>query len=187
LHTLRARVGVVLQQSTLFSGTVRENIAYGRPQATLEEIEAAAHLAQAHEFIDGLPDRYDSVVEARGANFSGGQKQRIAIARALLMQPSILILDDCTSAVDIDTEFKILEALDTVMKSCTTFLVAQRINSVVNADQILILDAGKIVARGNHQELLAHSPVYQEIYNSQLDVEEMTGLLASDQLASDGA
>jgi ATP-binding cassette, subfamily B, multidrug efflux pump len=178
LHALRSRIGVVLQQNTLFSGTVYENIAYGRPNATLDEVEEAAHIAQAHEFIATLPDGYESVVEARGANFSGGQKQRIAIARALLMQPAILILDDCTSAVDMDTEFKILEALDTVMKRCTTFLVAQRINSVVDADQILILEAGQIVARGNHRALIASSPIYQEIYNSQLDVEEMTGLLA---------
>jgi ATP-binding cassette subfamily B protein len=165
---LRLRVGMVLQQTTLFSGTIRENISYGRPKATMEEVIAAATAAQAHNFIMGMPAGYDSIVEARGANLSGGQRQRVAIARALLIAPSILVLDDCTSAVDFETEIKIQQALETLMAHSTTFVIAQRINSVLKADQILVLDAGQIVARGSHQQLLQSSPIYQEIYYSQL-------------------
>lgn len=165
---LRSRIGTVLQDTTLFSGTVRQNIAYGRPNASLEEVIAAAKAAQAHDFIMAMEDGYDSRVEERGANLSGGQKQRIAIARALLIRPSILILDDSTSAVDMDTEVRIQEALDTEMAEVTTFVVAQRINSVLNADQIFVLEAGRIVARGSHRNLLETSPIYQEIYQSQL-------------------
>jgi len=165
---LRQQIGVVLQQNTLFSGTVRENIAYGRADATLEKIQIAAKAAQAHDFITAMPDGYDSIVEARGANLSGGQKQRIAIARALLIEPSILIFDDSTSAVDLDTEFKIQTALEKLMENCTTFIVAQRINSVLNADKILVLDRGQISASGTHTELMKSSTIYQEIYQSQL-------------------
>jgi ATP-binding cassette subfamily B protein len=167
-EALRKRIGVVLQQTTLFSGTVRENIAYGRPDASLDKVIAAAQAAQAHDFIMALPQGYDSLVEERGANLSGGQKQRIAIARALLINPAILILDDSTSAVDMETEAKIKAALDEKMGHMTTFIVAQRINSVLNADQILVLEHGRIAAQGTHQELLANSPIYQEIYESQL-------------------
>jgi ATP-binding cassette subfamily B protein len=173
LDALRARIGVVLQQTTLFSGTVRENIAYGRPEASLEEIVDAAKAAQAHEFITAMPDGYDSVVEARGANLSGGQRQRMAIARALLIAPGILILDDSTSSVDLETECKIQEGLNRLMAGRTTFIVAQRINSVLSADQIIVLDAGRIAAQGTHQELLKNSPIYQEIYCSQLGDGEM--------------
>jgi len=165
---LRSQIGMVLQQTILFSGTVRENIAYGRPDATLEEVVAAAQAAQAHEFILAMPRGYDSIVEARGANLSGGQKQRLAIARALLAKPGILILDDSTSAVDLDTEFHIQRALGKLMTACTTFIVAQRINSVLNADQILVLSRGRIAACGTHQELLLTSEIYREIYDSQL-------------------
>jgi ATP-binding cassette subfamily B multidrug efflux pump len=167
-EALRTRIGVVLQQTTLFSGTVRENIAFGRPDATLDEVMRVARLAQAHDFIVTMPEGYDSWVEERGANLSGGQKQRIAIARALLIEPAILILDDSTSAVDVKTEARIRNALDEVAGRCTTFVVAQRINSVLHADLILVLDRGRIAARGRHQELLAESPIYQEIYHSQL-------------------
>jgi ATP-binding cassette subfamily B multidrug efflux pump len=166
--SLRAQIGIVLQETTLFSGTVRENIAYGRPNAPLDDVIAAAQAAQAHDFITALPDGYDSIVEARGANFSGGQKQRIAIARALLIDPRILILDDSTSAVDLDTEIKIQDALDQCMANTTTLIIAQRINSVVNADQIVVLEAGRIAASGTHAELLASNTIYQEIYTSQL-------------------
>ena len=165
---LRSQIGMVLQQTTLFSGTVRENIAYGRPNATLEDVVAAAKAAQAHEFISAMPRGYDSLVEARGANLSGGQKQRLAIARALLVKPGILILDDSTSAVDLETEFRIQRALDELMMERTTFIVAQRINSVLNADQILVLSRGRIAACGTHQELLLTSEIYREIYDSQL-------------------
>jgi ATP-binding cassette subfamily B multidrug efflux pump len=167
-EALRSQIGMVLQETTLFSGTVSENIAYGRPEASVDEIVAAAQAAQAHDFIMALPHGYESLVEARGANFSGGQKQRIAIARALLISPSILVLDDCTSAVDLETEYKIQLALDDLMADRTTFIIAQRISSVLSADQIFVLEKGKIVAHGNHAELLESSPIYQDIYTSQL-------------------
>jgi ATP-binding cassette subfamily B protein len=165
---LRSHVGVVLQQTTLFSGTVRENIAFGRPGATLEQVMAAARAAQAHEFITAMPQGYDSVVEARGANLSGGQRQRVAIARALLIAPAILILDDSTSAVDVETEARIQKALQTLMAGRTTLIVAQRISSVLSADQIIVLDRGRVAARGTHHQLLDTSAIYQEIYRSQL-------------------
>ena len=168
LEALRSRVGVVLQQTTLFSGTVRENVAFGRPNTSLDEVVAAAKAAQAHEFIVAMPEGYDSIVEARGANLSGGQRQRVAIARALLISPSILILDDSTSAVDLETEVKLQHALEKLMVGRTTLIVAQRISSVVNADQIIVLDSGRIAAQGNHSELLQTSPIYREIYRSQL-------------------
>jgi ATP-binding cassette subfamily B protein len=167
-ETLRKGIGVVLQQTILFSGTIRENIAYGRPGATLDEVMAAAKAAQVHDFIQALPQGYDAPVEERGANLSGGQKQRIAIARALLISPSILILDDSTSAVDMETEVKIQAALDHLMAGRTTFVIAQRVSSVLTADQILVLDQGQISAQGTHWELLESSPIYEEIYRSQM-------------------
>jgi ATP-binding cassette subfamily B protein len=167
-ESLRKGIGVVLQQTTLFGGTVRENIAYGRPDAPLEEVVAAAKAAQAHDFIQAMPGGYDSLVEERGANLSGGQKQRMAIARALLISPGVLILDDSTSAVDMETEAKIQAALDQLMAGRTTFVIAQRISSVLTADLILVLDHGRISARGTHRELLESSPIYQEIYRSQM-------------------
>ncbi len=147
---------------------VRENIAFGRSEAPLEEVVVAARSAQAHDFVSAMPEGYDSVVESRGANLSGGQKQRIAIARALLVSPPILILDDSTSAVDFETEVRLQDALDELMEGRTTLIVAQRISSVVTADQILVLDEGRIAARGTHEELLELSPIYREIYDSQL-------------------
>ena len=167
--SLRKHIGVVLQQSTLFAGTVRENIAYGRPDASLDEVINAAQTAQAHDFIERMPDGYESMVEARGANLSGGQKQRIAIARALLTQPAVLILDDSTSSIDLDTELRLQEALSEGLAHTTTFVVAQRISSVVDADLILVLDNGRIAAEGTHEELLASSAIYQEIYYSQFE------------------
>ena len=166
---LRKHIGVVLQQTTLFAGTVRENISYGRPDASMEEVVSAAEAAQAHSFIMRMPEGYESSVEARGANLSGGQKQRIAIARALLTKPAVLILDDSTSAIDLDTELRLQEALKEKLDGTTTFLVAQRISSVVDADMILVLDNGKIAAQGTHEELLASSGIYQEIYYSQFE------------------
>jgi len=167
-EALRKKIGVVLQQTTLFSGTIRENIAYGYPDASMEQVIAAAKAAQAHDFILAMPVGYDSLVEERGANLSGGQKQRIAIARALLISPGILILDDSTSAVDMETEAKIQTALDARLTNCTTFLIAQRISSVLTADQILVLDHGQITAQGTHHQLMQTSPIYQEIYQSQM-------------------
>ena len=166
--SLLAQVATVPQETILFSGTVRDNIRYGRPQASDEEVVEAAKAAQAHDFIMHLDQGYDSHVEARGTNFSGGQKQRIAIARALLMQPKILILDDSTSSVDVETEIKIQDALEKNMRSHTSFVVAQRISTVLNANKIIVIDKGKVVAQGTHKELLATSPIYQEIYESQL-------------------
>ena len=166
---LRKHIGVVLQQTTLFAGTVRENISYGRPDASMEEVVSASEAAQAHSFIMRMPEGYESSVEARGANLSGGQKQRIAIARALLTKPAVLILDDSTSAIDLDTELRLQEALKEKLDGTTMFLVAQRISSVVDADMILVLDNGKIAAQGTHEELLASSGIYQEIYYSQFE------------------
>ena len=166
--SLLAHVGMVPQEAVLFRGTIRDNIRYGKPAASEEEVVRAARAAQAEEFILRLPAGYDSPVEQRGANLSGGQKQRLALARALLLQPRLLILDDSTSAVDVETEIQIQAALDAGKRERTTVVVAQRISTVLHADQILVLDKGRIVARGTHRELLASSVVYREIYDSQL-------------------
>jgi len=171
LDSLRQQIGIVLQETTLFSGTIRENIAFGRPDASLEEIIAAARAAEAHDFIVSFPQEYDTPVGERGVTLSGGQKQRIAIARALLLDPRILILDDATSSVDYETEYRIQLALERLMEGRTSFVIAQRVATVLNADQILVLDRGEIVARGTHEELLRESPIYAEIYSSQLQRE----------------
>ena len=165
---LLAQIAMVPQESVLFAGTVRDNIRYGKPDATDEEVIEAARAAQAHEFILELPDGYDTRIEQRGVNVSGGQKQRIAIARALLTQPKILIMDDSTSSVDVETETKIQDAFDVLREGCTNIVVAQRISTVLNADKIVVIDKGRIAAMGTHQELLQSSPIYQEIYDSQL-------------------
>lgn len=166
--SLRSHIGVSLQESILFSGTIRDNISYGRSDASDDEIIATATVAQAHDFILSFPDGYDSLVGQRGANLSGGQKQRIAIARALLVQPKILILDDSTSSVDVETEARIQEDLEKLMEDRTCFVIAQRISTVLNADKIIVLDGGEIVAEGEHRELMEISPIYREIYFSQL-------------------
>jgi ATP-binding cassette subfamily B protein len=168
LDSLRSQIGIVLQETTLFSGTIRENIAFGKPDATLEEIQNAAKAAAAHEFIMTFPEGYDTHVGERGQTLSGGQKQRVAIARALLLNPRILILDDSTSSVDLNTEAQIQKALDTLMKGRTSFVIAQRISTVMNADQILVLDKGQIVEQGKHADLMEESAIYAEIYNSQI-------------------
>jgi ATP-binding cassette subfamily B protein len=166
--SLLSNIGIVPQETILFSGTVRDNIRYGCPGASDEEVIAAAKAAQAHDFILELPQGYDTHIEERGANLSGGQKQRIAIARALITQPKILILDDSTSSVDVETETKIQTALEEIMRNRTSFVVAQRISTVLNADKILVIDKGQIVAEGTHADLMKSSPIYQEIYESQL-------------------
>ena len=168
LDALRAQVGIVLQETVLFSGTVRDNIRYGRPGATEEEVIAAAKAAHAHDFIAAFPDGYDTLIGQRGVNLSGGQKQRIAIARALLVRPKVLILDDSTSAVDVETETKIQTALEDLMVGRTCFVIAQRISTVLNADRIVVLGRGQIAATGTHTELMASSSIYREIYESQL-------------------
>jgi ATP-binding cassette subfamily B multidrug efflux pump len=165
---LRRNIGIALQESVLFTGTIRDNIRYGRPDATDEEVIAAAVAAQAHDFISEFPQAYDTMLGQRGVNLSGGQRQRIAIARALLIQPSVLILDDSTSSVDVETETRIQEALEGLMEGRTSFVIAQRISTVLTADKILVLDDGQIAAEGTHGELIASSPIYQEIYESQL-------------------
>jgi ATP-binding cassette, subfamily B, multidrug efflux pump len=173
LESLRSQIGIVLQETTLFSGTIRDNIAFGRPSASQEEVEAAAKAAAAHDFILSFAQGYDTPVGERGTTLSGGQKQRIAIARAVLMDPHILILDDSTSAVDLETEYHIQKALDYLMQGRTSFVIAQRISTVMHADQILVLDKGRVVARGKHADLMESSELYAEIYTSQLvsDVE----------------
>jgi ATP-binding cassette, subfamily B, multidrug efflux pump len=166
---LRRAIGVALQESILFAGTIRDNIRYGRPEATDDEVIAAAQMAQANDFISAFPDGYDSIVGQRGVNLSGGQKQRIAIARALLTNPAVLILDDSTSAVDVATEARIQAVLANMPRRQTRVVVAQRISTLLGADMILVLDDGRIVAQGTHNTLLASSRVYREIYESQMD------------------
>ncbi len=167
LDSLRSQIGIVLQETTLFSGSIRANIAYGRPDASDAEVLEAAKRAQADAFIQELPQGYDTIVGEKGIGLSGGQRQRIAIARALLLDPKILILDDSTSAVDAETEFKIQQALDDLMHNRTSFVIAQRISTVRNADVILLLDGGKIIGQGSHDDLLRDNAVYGDIIDSQ--------------------
>lgn len=170
---LRREIGVVLQQAILFSGSIRDNIRFGKPEAGDDEVIAAAQAAQAHEFISKLPDGYDTVLGQRGINLSGGQKQRLSIARALLLRPRILILDDSTSAVDSKTESGIMQALAERARESTVILIAQRISSVRHADQIIVLDEGRIAGEGTHEELLQSNDVYRQIYQSQRPDEEV--------------
>jgi ATP-binding cassette subfamily B protein len=167
LETLRNSVSMVLQKNVLFSGTVRENLLWGNEDATDEEIKAACQSAQAHEFIESLPNGYDTWLEQGGTNLSGGQKQRMCIARALLKNPKIIILDDSTSAVDTATDSKIRTALRCDLKDTTTIIIAQRISSVCDADKIIVLDDGKINGTGTHDELLRTNEIYREVYESQ--------------------
>lgn len=172
LDSLRRHIGIVLQDSFLFSDTIAANIAYGQPDATMDEIIAVARAAHAHDFIMGFPDGYETQVGERGVTLSGGQKQRVAIARALLMDPRILILDDSTSSVDTETEFLIQQALATLMRGRTTFVIAQRLLTLKNADLILVMDKGQIIERGTHQELLARGGLYRRMYDLQLKPQE---------------
>ncbi|ESU32833.1 multidrug ABC transporter ATP-binding protein [Bacillus sp. 17376] len=167
LRSLRSNIGIVLQESFLFSSSIKANISYGNSDATMEEIIAAAKRAQAHSFIMELPDGYETILGERGMGLSGGQKQRIAIARAICVNPSILILDDATSAVDMETEFKIQQALLEVMKGRTTFIIAHRISSLKHADEILVLENGSITERGTHEQLIKNGGTYQKIYDIQ--------------------
>lgn len=168
IDSLRKQIGIVLQETTLFSGSIRDNIAFGRPDAPQQDVLAAAKAAQAHDFIMSFPDGYETHVGERGVTLSGGQKQRLAIARALLLDPRILILDDSTSSVDLATEALIQTALDHLMQGRTSFVIAQRISTVMSADKILVLDKGEVVAAGKHDDLMENEPIYAEIYNSQI-------------------
>ncbi|TGB05087.1 ABC transporter ATP-binding protein [Halobacillus salinus] len=172
LKTLRKNIGFVLQESFLFSTTIRENISYGNPDASLDDVISAAKRAQAHDFIMEMPNGYDTLLGERGMGLSGGQKQRIAIARAILIDPAILVLDDATSAVDMETEFQIQKALQEVMEGRTTFIIAHRISSLKHADEILVLEDGGVVERGVHEDLLVNGGPYQRIYDIQYQDKE---------------
>jgi len=171
LHNLRKDIGMVLQTSLLFSGTILDNLRWGEPEADLEKAIEAASIAQAHGFITQTPDGYETDLSQGGVNLSGGQKQRLSIARALIKNPKILILDDSTSAVDMATELKIQNALKNRPNKCTTFIIAQRISSVMDADKIIVLHQGRIVGIGTHKELLESTPLYRDIYHSQIGKE----------------
>ncbi len=171
LRTLRTAVRIALQESILFSGSIKDNIRWGKADASDAEVVAAAQAAHAHDFIMSLPDGYETQLGRRGVNLSGGQKQRLAIARAIIKKPSILILDDSTSAVDLKTEYLIQQSLKKLMKETTCFIIAQRISAVLEADQIILLEEGKIVGSGDHEELLRVNSIYQDIYRSQLEKE----------------
>ncbi len=173
LRKLRSLIGFITQNSQLFSGTIKENIAFGKEDATMEEIESAAKIAQATDFIEGLDDKYDSVVEQGGVNFSGGQKQRLSIARSMVRKPKIYIFDDSFSALDFKTDANLRKAMQEQVKDSTVFIVAQRIGTIMNADKILVLQEGKIVGLGKHRELLENCDVYREIALSQMDEEEL--------------
>ncbi|HEY4691410.1 MAG TPA: ABC transporter ATP-binding protein [Anaerolineae bacterium] len=183
VDSLRRQIGIVLQETNLFSGTIRDNIAFGRSAASMDEVVAAAKAAAAHDFIMEFPQGYDTPVGERGSTLSGGQKQRVAIARALLLDPRILILDDSTSSVDLVTEYKIQQALDRLMKGRTSFVIAQRISTVLNADQILVLDKGLVVAHGTHEELMETSELYAQIYQSQLSEDVKLDETAAESMA----
>ena len=181
LQSLRSQIGIVLQETTLFIGTIAENIAFGRSDASQEEIIAAARAAQAYDFIQAMPKGYETLVGERGVTLSGGQKQRIALARALLTDPRILILDDATASVDTETEHLIQAALDKLMENRTTFVIAHRLSTVRRADLILVLEKGQVVARGTHGELLESSPIYREVYSRQLKESQSVSSQSVDQ------
>jgi ABC-type multidrug transport system fused ATPase/permease subunit len=164
LASLRREIGIVAQDPFLFSATVRENIAFGAPDATPADVEHAARLAQAHEFIDQLPDGYETVIGERGITLSGGQRQRLAIARAIVMDPRILILDDATASVDATTEAKIRLGLRHAMKGRTTIIIAHRLSTISLADELIVLDAGRVVGRGTDEELLRTNAIFRDIY-----------------------
>ena len=166
-RSLRAHIGAVMQEPVLFAGTIRENILYGRPGASDEEMRAAARTANAASFVESLPERYDTVVGERGVRMSGGQKQRIAIARAVLKDPKILILDEATSALDAESEYLVQEALDRLMRGRTTIVIAHRLSTVRDADRVVVLDGGRVVEVGSHDELMAEGALYRRLVERQ--------------------
>jgi ATP-binding cassette subfamily B protein len=168
LDSLRNQVAMVLQKNVLFSGTIKENLRWGNKDASDEELIRVCKLAQADDFINSFPDKYDTYIEEGGTNVSGGQKQRLCIARALLKKPKILILDDSTSAVDTKTDALIRKAFKEEIPETTKFIIAQRISSIEDADKIIVLDGGRIDGMGTHEELLRSNKIYQEVYNSQV-------------------
>jgi ABC-type multidrug transport system fused ATPase/permease subunit len=170
LATLRNQVAVVLQDTFLFNSTVRENLLYGKPGATDEELHAAARAAYAHEFIQALPDGYDTEIGERGVRLSGGQKQRLALARAILANPRILILDEATSSVDAEAEYLIQQALDSVLEGRTALVIAHRLSTIRGADKIVALENGRIVEVGDHGELMARGGLYSQLYQRQLEL-----------------
>jgi ATP-binding cassette subfamily B protein len=187
LASLRSRIGIVLDEPFLFSASIRDNIAYGRPDADLADIDAAAKAAGAYEFIRELPSGYDTVVGERGYTLSGGQRQRLAIARTLLVNPPILVLDDATSAIDVQVEQEIHGALRTLMQGRTTLIIAHRLSTISLADRVVLMDAGRIVAEGTHAELMATSPLYVEVL-AQAEEDERTGDgLAAEDVAPNGS
>ena len=175
LKDLRRKIGIVSQETYLFNKSIAENIAYGKEDAKEEEIIEAAKIAELHEFIMTLPEGYDSIVGERGTRLSGGQKQRLSIARALIVKPKILVFDDSTSSVDVETEFKIQEALTKIMKDTTTIIITQRISTIRNADLILILDRGRVVGFGNHEELIKSNVLYKQIYETLFQKQKSKG------------
>ena len=170
---LRAKIGLVPQKAVLFSGTIAQNIRYGKEDATDEEVRRAAEIAQATEFIDEMPDGFDSVIAQGGINVSGGQKQRLSIARALVRNPEIYLFDDSFSALDFKTDAKLRAALKKETRDATVLIVSQRVSTVMDADQIIVLDDGRIAGIGNHRELMETSEIYYEIVSSQLSLEEI--------------
>ena len=176
IRSLRRHIGIVSQEIFLFNKTVRENIAFGNPNASMDDIIRVAKIAQAHEFITKLPNGYETIIGERGINLSGGQRQRIAIARALLLDPKILILDDSTSSVDVDTEYELQKALSALLQNRTTIVITQRISTIRNADKIIIMDNGEIIEEGDHESLMAkkgaYYRLYQTLYEAQKEVLE---------------
>jgi len=183
LESLRRQIGIVTQETFLFSASIRDNIAYGKPEATDEEIIEAAKAAHIHDFIMSLPDGYDTIIGERGVGLSGGQKQRVAIARALLMDARILLLDESTSSVDVETEMQIQQAFSRLLKDRTAFIIAQRLSTVRDADRIVVLDNGTIVEEGTHEELLELGGIYTAIYNLQFRPQEIN-FLGDDEIES---
>ena len=186
LTDLRQRIGVVPQEAVVFSGTVMENIAFTKPGATQEEVMAVAKIANAHDFIQGFPQQYDTIVGERGVKLSGGQRQRVAIARAILADPRVLILDEATSSLDSESEHLIQEGLRRLRAGRTTFVIAHRLSTITSAEQILVLEHGQIVERGTHQELLAVGGRYRDLYNRQYQLEQDQFINPGEEIAATG-